>query len=466
MLGVGLVTQAQADTTYTYTGKAFDVHDSFCLPGVSCQPGNITAAITFDKRVTPDYTGPAIFDVGIHAALGIVSLTVSAFGITDTHIVTDTLCHGALDPSSCTYSCGVNFKNGKIVDWQILVNDLVGSNAIDLSSHGHLSYHTDEDKVGVWQTSDISTLVFGINRNLPGDWTGGDALSIVAPKKDDTPALSTNNFTQADVPFNARTDKPVSVQWDTKLEYATSGGKGSVTQQSTFTSQSNNNPTINNYISCGGRLTVNASATINGYLTNASPIKYVYIVGTKINKNLIASRLINLYTNNGTTARATPHLMTGIAQKESSSAQFETRTLYGLSKLWPKESPDGGSHIGIMQMEPTMKRAWDWLINTQDGVSWFSKEKWQIALLWENKIRKACTGLPPLTNEQRENMALVCYGPDAKNDVHQQYYDAKCVGGTAIDKVCKGGTWRWIKNVTGNPRGINYADTVRSLMVK
>jgi hypothetical protein len=79
---------------------------------------------------------------------------------------------------------------------------------------------------------------------------------------------------------------------------------------------------------------------------------------------------------------ATPHLLTGIAQVESTYAQFSTRTLYGVSAKWPTENfptkhVPGGTHIGLMQVRPAdygIGAAWNWVENTSSGVALFQQK--------------------------------------------------------------------------------------------
>src|SRR5262249_26844449 len=124
------------------------------------------------------------------------------------------------------------------------------------------------------------------------------------------------------------------------------------------------------------------------------------VAGTQIPDEEITSRLISLY--NG----ATPRLMTGIAQRESGYAQFSPSNLFGKSDLWPLESFDGGSHIGLMMMEVTMQNAFDWYANTQGGVALF-RQKLVIARRLMTKIQNSHPGLRALSDVELENMALV-----------------------------------------------------------
>jgi hypothetical protein len=247
-----------------------------------------------------------------------------------------------------------------------------------------------------------------------------------------------------------------AVDWGINVQYRTSGGKCTscdVTQ--TFQSA----PDVDypeTYSSMGGQVIGNASAVIQGETVTAEPVIYT-ITGVSIPPNDITDRLVSLYK--GTTKR----LMTGLAMKESTYMQFSQRTLYGVTDLWPRESYDGGSHIGLMQVEPTMQRAWDWLENTRYGVNFFWNDKMSIAKYWEGKIKnEAKTNykcqLRNLTGVERENMALILYGPEASPAITGQYYYYQAT--TSKGKT----TCEWVKNTQGNLGGVAYADDVRAKM--
>ena len=154
--------------------------------------------------------------------------------------------------------------------------------------------------------------------------------------------------------------------------------------------------------------------------------------------------------------------MTGIAQTESTYRQFKTITLYGQSALWPLESYDHGSHIGLMQVAVTMADAFNWQTNTADGVSLFTNQKLPAGIRNENRIIAAHAGLARLTASQEEDMAVGLYGPGASGNLARQVYIPVCVGGTVMGVQCLKGTWQWQYNTTGNMTAVNYVNTVRS----
>ncbi|WP_322404809.1 hypothetical protein [Massilia luteola] len=274
-------------------------------------------------------------------------------------------------------------------------------------------------------------------------WTRRTGLKILAPVSAATYQIATP------VPFDATGADNVPIDWNLALAYTTSGGRGPFTNASTLTTSSGVTQT-RTFDAMGGQLT--ATATQN----SSSDRTVVTITGITISADDITNRLVGLYAGG-----STPHLLTGIAQRESSYVQFSQLTLYGQSALWPRESFDGGSHIGLMQMPVSMQMAWDWMANTQGGAALF-KQKLTFATRFETRIRNAHPGLPALTGTQSENMALVFYGPYATGSITGQYYDATCVGGTGPQ--CTGGQWQWIVNTAGNGSGVGYADSIRSLM--
>lgn len=273
-------------------------------------------------------------------------------------------------------------------------------------------------------------------------------FSIVSPGDQEQSSLTEGNFTSTPVvSYRADTgsgNQNVSVLWQTTLEYKTSGGRGATSTTASFQTIGNGT-TDRTYSSSGGRQTIKASATINGSSKSAEPVT-IYITGTSIPNSTITDRLVTLY--GGTT----PNLMTGIADRESSYRHFSTRTLYGFSAMWPLEAYDGGSHVGLMMMPVSQTSAWDWLVNTQSGVSLFS-DKLATALRLENRIIAQHSGLRALTSTERENMALVLYGPHASASLSEQYYIPQQVG--------NGPTWQWVVNSAGNAGGVAYATSVR-----
>ena len=107
----------------------------------------------------------------------------------------------------------------------------------------------------------------------------------------------------------------------------------------------------------------------------------------------------------------------------------------------------------MMQVPLTMHSAWNWEENTQVGARIF-EEKRRAALRLERLIRRQHHGLPPLDDVQRENMALVLYGPEGYGDLGLQYY--------TVERDLNGYP-HWVENNTNNPMGVKYAKDVRTL---
>jgi len=278
------------------------------------------------------------------------------------------------------------------------------------------------------------------------DFTFSAGFQIIRPSDNDTFPLTQSSFTQTlPITFEAEPIAPgAAVQWTAQLNYATSGGRGHFQEVRNFATDPTNTTQNETYTSTGGKVTVQATETSTTTQT-AQPIS-VYVVGTAIPDTDITARLVSLYGG------ATPNLMTGIAKRESSYTQFVTRSLFGISALWPTESPDGGSHIGLMQMPVSKADAWDWQANTSDGVTLFSASKLPAATRLANRIIASHPGLRQLNSVELEHMALVLYGPAASANLSAQYYAP----------VPSASGWDWAVNTTGNPNGIAYANYIFS----
>lgn len=278
------------------------------------------------------------------------------------------------------------------------------------------------------------------------------ALFIVAPTDNENDVLDQSNETATSkIQFQAQAPSAPSgtqVNWTLMLQYSTSGGVKVPSIPKTFTTTTDGRKAIQTiaFASRGGQLTSNANATISGSVVNAPQVQSV-ITGLAIPSDQITAQLTSLYGGG-----ATPNLMTGIAEVESTYLQFVHRVLYGISADWPVESYDGGSHIGLMQM-PTrsMGVAFDWLSNTKAGVNLFGNKIVSAQNLM-NRIVAQHSGLRVLSPTELENMALVLYGPYASASLSKQYYVP----------VQQNGVWVWIVNTSGNANGVMYADDVRS----
>ncbi len=106
-----------------------------------------------------------------------------------------------------------------------------------------------------------------------------------------------------------------NIDWNVKLEYQTDGG-GPYEKTYQFTSP-NNQAVSRTFISEGGRLTIKASATVNGIQCSSEITNF--ITGVGIPDATITQRLRGLYTP---LAGGTAGRLTGIAMNESSYRQF------------------------------------------------------------------------------------------------------------------------------------------------
>lgn len=277
------------------------------------------------------------------------------------------------------------------------------------------------------------------------DFTFFAGLRIIQPKDQDQFSLTQSSFTATSpVAFQAGPIAPsATIQWTAQLQYATSGGRGGFNDTRNFTTDQTTVTHNETYTGIGGQVTVQANQ--NTPPVAAKPVT-IYIVGTAIPDSNITSRLDSLYGG------ATPNLMTGIAERESTYQQFATTTLFGISALWPHESFDGGSHIGLMQMPTNQANAWDWTANTSNGVNLFNSKLASAGRL-ATRIIASHKGLRQLTGVELEHMAVVLYGPYASGNLSAQYY--------APVPTANGG-WDWAVNTTGNPKGVAYAKFVFS----
>ncbi len=192
---------------------------------------------------------------------------------------------------------------------------------------------------------------------------------IIKPQ-DNTPfPLDANNSTSTkQVPFLAKGSAQIT--WNIVIHYATSGGHANSSRNTTLLSNDNATAT-QTFQSMGGQGAVIATCGSPNNQDSAA----IFVPGSAISRSAITERLYKLYASQNP---PTPGLMTGIAGKESSTMQFKARYLYGLSALWPNESYDGGSHIGLMMVASSMEDGFDWTTNTQDGVTLF-REKIDLA---------------------------------------------------------------------------------------
>jgi len=278
-------------------------------------------------------------------------------------------------------------------------------------------------------------------------------VEIINPSENADNDLTENKYISTlKVPFRARilpSDSHLkgNIKWNLDREYDTSISRGPWNSKKAFETKSDE---IHDevFTSEGGRVKINATVVFDT-IPSISNI-YVTITGPDaIPDSMITDQLVTLYKNG-----ATPRLMTGIAMQESSYMQFRNFTLFNRADKWPNESYDGGSHIGLMMVVPNLTRAWNWFNNTNEGVNLFVNQKLAFSRTYVNRkiLEQSKIGitLRDLTPVEHENNALVFYGPFASATEH--YYELNSQGTD------------WIINTTGNPSGVQYANSVRAKM--
>jgi hypothetical protein len=327
-------------------------------------------------------------------------------------------------------------------------------------------------------TSAQTTLSF-INSSPAGFAINGlDNVSLVParvvitnPPKPAQFSLSNGDYTQTDmVNYEALSgDLTDSINWTVTLQYETSGHKGKTSFTQNFTTQPNITQS-EQYTSMGG------FASITATQAGLSDYDSFIITGVQLPASEITAAATSLYTANGTIARATPNLMTGIAEVESTYQQFYSRLLFNWgTALWPNESrADGGSHMGLM-MDCIVSRKdcgnaastwqaieWNWQTNLTNGTALFTGYDLGAASRNEARMRRSVDGLGPLTPSQLEDMAVGNYGQFSSGEITRQVYIPSCMGGTVDGKKCDGGKWVWIYNTANNPDEVAYVMKVRS----
>jgi hypothetical protein len=264
------------------------------------------------------------------------------------------------------------------------------------------------------------------------------------------------DYLTATVPLLASSTCPGTVVWTLNFFYQTSGTKGTSIAGPFQTPPVNLGVTYSyqTQAGTGGRINADAAITIGGQTTHQGVVLYVDGPTGGIPNQTVSNQLYTLYVGGGR-----QWLMTGVAETESGYmegvGQFATRTLFTppIQGLWPHESYDGGSHIGLMQMPTTMSDGYSWQQNTTDGVNLFASDKLRRAGNYENLLRMQYTSLRSLTLQETELDALVFYGPGANSVSTQNAYWVPNAPKT--DWVVNNG-----KN--GNSVGVNYVNQVLS----
>ncbi len=362
---------------------------------------------------------------------------------------------------------------------------------------------------GGWslQTLESGSLLLSYNFSLSHD---SPLLGITSPSDNQLFDLDQQNYTATGpVPFVALTNTGNFINWAANLQYATSGGYGSMTDGPRNFQTATAEEHDETYQSEGGQVEATASTTASDGSTIQDCVTF-YIDGPQsgIPDATITAQLESSsqsyprsksYPSDGTGTQA---LMAQVAATESSYAQFQTPALCnghpdlwsldadaGILAKWPEEpytddqsgtciGTDGGSHIGLMQVvtdsdQSSDPNAWNRITNAADGVGLFSgtppaeygtkSNKMQTAANYEKEIMSSYPhgSLPMLEGWQLEDMALLLYGPGASSDLGKQYWEPTCAG-TVNSKGQFSTGWQWTENRSGNPAGRQYADGVRA----
>lgn len=192
---------------------------------------------------------------------------------------------------------------------------------------------------GSWtlQFYDNSTLTVTHQFNLSHNASG--PLGITSPTANQLIQLTDQNYTATPSSgagaalFSAGTNGGGTISWTATQSYNTSQGYGYTTSNLPPFNTANGQGQVEIYQSTGGQVKVTAQTTTSS--GTVQDCVTFYVEGTQLFDP--TGQLLSLYATG-----ATPHLMTGIAQVESSYLQFFSQNLLGATALWPHESYDGG----------------------------------------------------------------------------------------------------------------------------
>ncbi len=329
-------------------------------------------------------------------------------------------------------------------------------------------------------------------------------VQLNTPNAQGTPDVAT-----APISFSANTNQGAgsTISWTLPISYlagyvsaSSSPVFGGPTPQATPTFDSTSgNPTSYSFQSMGGQVFVEAQASMPGGDSGTGTVtdcETFYVEGPEappgIPDSAITTFLTNIYHNDAANfpEDGTKNLMTGIAMKESSYAQFylvynsatppkqlnddlwglvEQLGMYfnndSLEPFWPQENmivtpgAPRGSHIGLMMVRTQFNDAWNWQTNAIDGEK-ISADMLAYAeadeMAYTDGVAYSLQGLPALSAVQLENMALAMYVGDARSSspsqptLNRQYYVPVCHGGARTIAVqgptCPTG-WVWEENI-------------------
>ena len=165
-----------------------------------------------------------------------------------------------------------------------------------------------------------------------------------------------SDYLTVDIPLRAESTCAGTVNWTLKFVYFTTSGLSYSTSGPFSQSDVLRQPGASGSVSfvtprgSGGRVDVIADVTINNQTTRQA-VTY-YVDGITIPPVTISSLLVDLYSQVSNKPDRTPGLLAAISGFESGKRQFghfgQPFGLFGISGMWPFESYDGGSHVGVM----------------------------------------------------------------------------------------------------------------------
>ena len=256
-----------------------------------------------------------------------------------------------------------------------------------------------------WETCDIE-VSFAVAAAEEPQCT----LAVDSPANSQVFATTAGNYTQAQIPLDPVSDCSGTVNWSFGSNYTLINNTGAVYLGSvTNTVQTLNQAiTFNTPPGNGGLTGMTVSASF-GEQQSVLP----YVEGSQIPNPLIVTSLDSMYSG------ATPTLLVGIAYRESSCAQFQSKVnpTYSLLGYWPLENFNG-TYVGLMQVPPSQSTLFDWTANAATALN-ILQGFLSAAARYSNQEVAQYPNLPQLTALQQEQDALWLYGGYG---THGHYY--------------------------------------------
>jgi hypothetical protein len=404
--------------------------------------------------------------------------------------------------SGCTPGCCWEHSDGSS-QCGVICNDPTFAENIWVTNQYWCKTPTSGYRIEIWNNgAPVLSHPFSLQHDPAGN------LGITSPEDDrinyspfHLVQMSQSNFTSAIAPFSAGTNLSGSITWSVTTHYATSGWAGADPPANQFTT-TNGEERDQTYQDLGGQLRVQAQMAAFGTTITDCVTTYVEGPESGIDDAIITAQLKGVYQDNQLSPNHGPtaNLLTGIASKEASYAQFQRYPLFnqedlfhtsafGLNPKFPTESPAGkfpiGAFIGLMQVPTTNPHAWNWDTNTRDGAREFDKKMVIAKGLWADSIKgvaskmvKGHSGMVALSGSQNEDNALMLYGGfvvDYGNSNEQKaldelYWVPDCPGGTITqqgNKLSCSGPNGWQPKVNPSQlgvtvQGIQYVADVRA----